>query len=55
MEIKCYDISALIRECENFIYYVEENEIDNDCSAEEQIMINAVSNILLAFNIMNKK
>lgn len=50
-----HDISVLIRECEEFIYYIDEEEIDNDCSIEEQIFINAISNMMLAYNLMVNK
>ena len=52
-----HDITLLIKECEELLYYVYDKEIDNDCSAAEQILINAVSNVMLALNVMveNKK
>lgn len=52
MKFYNYDISLLIKECEDFIYYIDEEEIDNDCNIEEQIFINAISNMMLAYNIM---
>lgn len=50
-----YDTSLLIRECEQFLCHIDENEIDNDCSVEEQIFINAISNMMLAYNLMINK
>ena len=50
-----YDTSLLIKECEDFIYYTDEQEMDNDCSPEEQILLNAVANVLLAFNLIREK
>lgn len=55
MNFHNYVINLLIRECEEFLCYVEENEIDNDCSIEEQIFINAISNMMLAYNLMINK
>ena len=54
MKFHDYDISLLIKECEEFLYHIDKNEIDNDCSTQEQIFINAVSNMMLALNIMVK-
>ena len=55
MKFNNHDISLLIKECEEFLYYIDENEIDNDCYTEEQIFINAVSNMMLALNLMIKE
>lgn len=54
MKFHNHDISLLIKECEEFLYYIDEEEIDNDCNTEEQIFINAVANMMLALNIMYK-
>lgn len=55
MKFDNYNISILIKECEEFLYHIDENEIDNDCSIEEQIFINAISNMMLAYNLMVNK
>ena len=55
MKFNDYDISLLVKECTEFLYYIDENEIDNDCYTEEQIFINAVSNMMLALNLMIKE
>ena len=54
MKFHNHDISLLIKECEEFLYYIDEEEIDNDCNTEEQIFINAVATMMLALNIMYK-
>ena len=55
MKFYNHDISLLIKECEEFIYYIDEEEINNDCNTEEQIFINAISNMILAYNLMTDK
>lgn len=55
MNIRNYDVSLLIKECADFIYYTDEQEMDNDCSTEEQMLINSVANVLLAFNLISNK
>lgn len=55
MKFYNHDISLLIKECEKLIYHIDEEEIDNDCSTEEQIFINAISNVMLAYNLMVDK
>lgn len=55
MKIRDYDISLLLKECVDFIYYTDEQEMDNDCSTEEQMLINSVTNVLLAFNLIRNK
>ena len=55
MKVRDYDVSLLIKECADFIYYTDEEEMDNDCSTEEQLLINAVSNVLLAFQLIEEK
>lgn len=55
MKFRDYDMSLLIKECEDFIDYIDSKELDNNCCMEEQLLINAVSDVLLAFNIVNKK
>lgn len=55
MKIRDYDVSLLLKECADFIYYTDEEEMDNDCSTEEQMLINSVANVLLAFNLIIKK
>ena len=55
MKVRDYDVSLLIKECADFIYYTDEEEMDNDCSSEEQLLINAVSNVLLAFQLIEEK
>ena len=54
MKFDNYDISILIKECEKFLCYINENEIDNDCNTIEQIFINAANNIMLSYNLMVK-
>lgn len=55
MKLRDYDLSLLIKECEDLIYYTDEQEIDNDCSPEEQLLINSVANVLLALNIIRNE
>ncbi len=55
MKVRDYDVSLLLKECADFIYYTDEQEMDNDCSTEEQILINSVANVLLAFNLIRNK
>lgn len=55
MKIRDYDVSLLIKECTDFIYYTDEEEMDNDCGPEEQLLINSVANVLLAFNLIEEK
>ena len=55
MKVRDYDVSLLLAECVDFIYYTDEQEMDNDCSTEEQLLINAVSNVLLAFQLIEEK
>ena len=55
MKIRDYDVSLLLKECADFIYYTDEQEMDNDCSTEEQLFINSVVNALLVFTIIRNK
>ena len=55
MKVRDFDVSLLIKECADFIYYTDEEEMDNDCSTEEQLLINSVANVLLAFNLIRNK
>ena len=55
MKVRDFDVSLLIKECADFIYYTDVEEMDNDCSTEEQLLINAVSNVLLAFQLIEEK
>lgn len=55
MKVRDYDVSLLLKECADFIYYTDEQEMGNDCSTEEQILINSVANVLLAFNLIRNK
>jgi hypothetical protein len=55
MKIRDYDVSLLMKECADFIYYIDEQEMDNDCSPEEQLLINSVANVLLALNMISEK
>lgn len=55
MKVRDYDVSLLLKECADFIYYADEQEMDNDCSTEEQMLINSVANVLLAFTIIRNK
>ena len=55
MKIRDYDVSLLIKECADFIYYTDEQEMDNDCSPEEQLLLNSVANVLLALNLIEEK
>ena len=55
MKIRDYDVSLLLKECADFIYYTDEQEMDNDCSTEEQLFINSIANALLAFTIIRNK
>lgn len=55
MKVRDYDVSLLMKECADFIYYTDEQEMDNDCSTEEQMLINSVANVLLAFNLIRNK
>lgn len=50
-----YEMDLLIKECEEFLYCMEEHEVDNYCSTEEQILINAVSNVVLAYSLLRKR
>ena len=54
MKVRDYDVSLLLKECADFIYYTDEQEMDNDCSTEEQLFINSIANALLAFTIIKK-
>lgn len=54
-KLRDYDVSLLIKECEDLIYYADEQEMDNDCSPEEQLLLNSVTNVLLALNIIREK
>ena len=55
MKFRDYDMSLLLKECEDFIYYTDEEEMDNDCSPEEQLLLNSVANVLLALDVIRKK
>lgn len=55
MKIRDYDVSLLIKECEDLMYYADEQEMDNDCSPEEQLLLNSVANVLLALNMISEK
>ena len=55
MKICDYDVSLLIKECEDFIYYTDKQEMDNDCSSEEQLLINSVANVLITLNLIRDK
>ena len=55
MKIGDFDASLLLKECADFIYYTDEQEMDNDCSPEEQLLLNAVSNVLLALQLIEEK
>lgn len=55
MKFRDYDVSLLIKECEDFIYYTDEKEMSNDCSSEEQLLLNSVANVLLALDVIRKK
>jgi hypothetical protein len=55
MRVRDYDVGLLLKECADFIYYTDEQEMNNDCSTEEQILINSVANVLLAFNLIKNK
>ena len=37
------------------MYYADEQEMDNDCSPEEQLLINSVANVLLALELIKEK
>ena len=50
-----YDVSLLMKECEDLIYYADEQEMDNDCCPEEQLLLNSVANVLLALEIIREK
>lgn len=55
MKIRDYDVSLLLEECANFIHYTDEQEMDNDCNTAEQLLINSVANVLLAFRLIEEK
>lgn len=55
MKVRDFDASLLMKECADFIYYTDEEEMDNDCSPEEQLLINSVANVLLALNLIEEK
>jgi hypothetical protein len=55
MKVRDYDASLLMKECADFIYYTDEQEMDNDCSPEEQMLINSVANVWLALNLIEEK
>ena len=55
MKVRDFDVSLLIKECADFIYYTDEQEMDNDCSTEEQMLINSVANVLLAYQLIRNK
>lgn len=55
MKIRDYDASLLLKECVDFLYYIDEQEMVNDCSIEEQLLINSVANILLASELIEEK
>ena len=55
MKLRDYDVSLLIKECEDLIYYADEQEMNHDCRAEEQMLLNSVANVLLALEIIREK
>ena len=55
MKVREYDLRLLLNECVDFIYYTDDQEMDNDCSPEEQLLINSVTNVLLAFQLIEEK
>ena len=50
-----YEMDLLIKECEEFLYCMEEHEVENNCGTEEQMLINAVSNVVLAYSLLRKR
>ena len=50
--MKNYDMRVLIKECEDLLAYVEQQELDNDCQPIEQTLINTVANVLFTIDIL---
>ena len=54
MKINGYDTSLLEQELENFLNFIQEEEIDNDCTSNEQIFINACSLSYIALQLIKE-
>jgi hypothetical protein len=52
---ECFDTSFLFKEATELLIVVDDKEIDNDCSGEEQILINACSTIVNVLYLLEKK
>ena len=54
MKINGYDTSLLAQELENFLNFIQEEEIDNDCTPNGQILINACSSSYIALQLIKE-
>ena len=54
MKINGYDTSLLEQELENFLNFIQEEEIDNDCTPNGQILINACSSSYIALQLIKE-
>ena len=54
MKINGYDTSLLEQELENFLNFIQEEEIDNDCTPKGQILINACSSSYIALQLIKE-
>ena len=50
-----FDTSLLFKEATELLVVVNDKEIDNDCSREDQILINACSTIINVLYLLEQK
>ena len=50
-----FDTSLLLKEATELLIVVDDKEIDNDCSREDQILINACSTIINVSYLLEQK
>lgn len=50
-----FDTSFLLKEATELLIVVNDKEIDNDCSREDQILINACSTIVNVLYLLEQK
>ena len=50
-----FDTSLLLKEATELLIVVDDKEIDNDCSSEDQILINACSTIVNVLCLSKQK
>lgn len=50
-----FDTSFLLKEATELLIVVNDKEIDNDCSSEDQILINACSTIVNVLYLLEQK